>query len=223
VADSRTNTAPRIDPLILDDLAPGDPEGLDAHGSYEGVRWDQLSTEGRDLSGIDVSECEFVDWNANETQLRGARLREVRIERMNAPVFTAPRVTLRDVEISGSRFGSAELYESELRAVTITGSKFGWANLRGAEVTDVVFRGCVFDELDLGGSRIERVAFVDCTVERIVATGAKARHLDLRGAEIRAVDGLEGLRGSILTHTQLASMTQLFANHFGIEAGDERP
>jgi len=219
VPDNTKNTAPRIDPLILDDLAPGDPDGLDAHGSYEGLHWDQLSTEGRDLSGIDVSECEFADWNANETQLRGARFREVRIERMNAPVFTAPRVTLRDVEITGSRFGSAELYESELRAVTITGSKFGWANLRGAEVTDVVFRGCIFDELDLGGAQLTRVAFEDCRIDRLVVTNAKAQHLDLRGAELGGIEGLPGLRGSILDDLQLASMTRIFADHFGIELG----
>lgn len=213
------NTAPRIDPLILDDLTPGDPNLLDAHGSYEGLRWVQLSTEGRDLSGVDVSECEFGDWNANETQLRGARFREVRVERMNAPVFAAPRVTLRDVEISGSRFGSAELYESELRAVAITGSKFGWANLRGAELTDVIFRGCIFDELDLGGARITRVAFEGCRIDRLLVSDAKAQHLDLRGAELGGIEGLPGLRGSILDELQLASMTRIFADHFGIELG----
>lgn len=219
--DSRKNTAPRIDPLVLDDLADGDPGSLDAHGTYEGLRWAHIASEGDDLSGAQFSECEFTDWNAHETQLRGARFREVRIERLNAPVFNAARLTLHDVELTASRFGSAELYESELQGVTVADSKFGWANLRGAELQDVVFRNCIFDELDLGGATLTRVSFDDCTIERLIVANATAQHLDLRGVELRAVEGVTGLRGSMLTHGQLASMTQVFADHIGIDAHDD--
>ncbi|GAB3401132.1 pentapeptide repeat-containing protein [Schumannella luteola] len=216
----KTDPAPRLDPLRLHGLEEGDPTALAAGESYEGLRIAGADLTEWDLSGATFTECELVDWTVHDTGLRAIRLLETRLERLNAPVLVAPRATLRDVEIDGSRLGSAELYDAELERVVVSASKLGWLNLRSSRLEDVLFRGCRFDELDLGGATLARVAFEDCTVDRLVLHGARATHLDLRGLEVSAIDGIEGMRGARIGEVQAAAMTGLFAAHLGIEIAD---
>lgn len=211
-----TPTTPQIDELVLDDLQDLPGSELRANGRYEGVRINDADVAGVDLSGLAVDEGELTGWNAHETLLTGARLLQVRIARWAAPALVASRVTLRGVEIDGSRFGSAEVYESELTEVAVTGSKLGWVNLRRAELRDVRFDGCAFDEIDLSDARLLRVAFEDCTAGRITLSGARGRHLDLRGLDFAALEGVDGLRGATVTTAQAASMAGLLADWVGL-------
>jgi uncharacterized protein YjbI with pentapeptide repeats len=209
-------TTPQIDDLDLDDLRDLPAAELRAHGHHEGIRVDGADLAGADLSGLVVDEGELTGWDAHELRLTGSRLLRVRIARWTAPAIAASRVVLRGVEIDGSRFGSAEVYGSELTEVAIAGSKFGWLNLRGSELRDVRFRGCSFDELDLADAELDRVAFEDCSAGRITLTAARSRHLDLRGLEFAALEGVDGLRGALVTSLQAASLAGLLAEHVGL-------
>ena len=209
-------TTPSIDPLELPQLDDGDAADLVAQGMVDAKRFADLDVSGDDLSGLAFSECELTGVTAHETQLRAARFVSTRIERMNAPVFTAARVTVRDAEIQRSRFGSAELYDSEWQGVVIGASKLGWVNLRAARMRDVRFVGCTIDELDLSGAQLSRVAFDDCAVETLRLDGARLTHVDLRGLDMHVIAGIEGMRGATLSHEQAVLMAPLFAEHLGV-------
>ena len=53
-------------------------------------------------------------------------------------------------------------------------------------------------------------------LERVEGMDARIDDLDLRGAELHVLGGLDGLRGAALTELQLGLMLPLFAQHFGV-------
>jgi uncharacterized protein YjbI with pentapeptide repeats len=87
--------APRLDAIRLDDLLAGDPETLDPHELFEGLRFDAIDIAGRELSGIQFRECSFDDVQAHAAVLRGSTFSDVEFARLNAPIFSAPRSELR--------------------------------------------------------------------------------------------------------------------------------
>ncbi|WP_228760032.1 pentapeptide repeat-containing protein [Pseudactinotalea sp. HY158] len=211
--------APIIDGLHLVDLADAIGEELVAGGHYEARRYTGADLAGRDLTGVVVSECEFLDLAANEVQLRGARFAETRLVRVNAPMFQAARSTWRDAWIEGSRFGAVELFDADLQSVRVSDSKLSFVNLRSATLRDVHFAHCVIDELDLAQARAERIAFEGCTVGRIRFDHAQLRHVDLRGlglGGISGISGIESMDGAVISSRQAAELTGLFAEHLGI-------
>ena len=212
--------APRLDAIVLDDLVAGDPETLESHDVYEGLRFDGADLSGRDLTGIQFRECSFDDLQAHDAALRGATFADVEIHRLNAPIFSAPRAELRSVTIDGSRLGSAELYESALSSVHISSTKLGFANLSGANLLDVLFTGCSIDELDLSSSKLNRVAFVDCTIGVLSLNHATLQNVDLRRAELSRIDGFTALAGATLSSGQVADLASSFAEHLGIRVED---
>ncbi|MFJ4167843.1 pentapeptide repeat-containing protein [Microbacterium sp. NPDC089698] len=217
---SSTSRRPRLDPIRLVDLRDSDPATLVSGADFDGERFTDADTEGRNLSGATFTECELLGWNAHETTMQGARFLQTRIERMNAPIAIIRRTAWRDIEMHASRLGAVEWYESTINQALITASKLGWVNLRSTELRDVVFRSCRIEELDLSGATVSRVAFEETSVDRLVLNGTRATHLDLRGLDFHVIEGLDNLRGAILTNFQATQMAGLFATHLGITIED---
>ncbi|MBD7994203.1 pentapeptide repeat-containing protein [Arthrobacter sp. Sa2CUA1] len=212
--------APRISSICLPDLFPGNPEFLRAHGQYDGESYADADLAGRLLDGISFSECELIGTQAHGTSLRNARLLDTRVERLNAPVLTAPGLVLRDVSIEASRIGSAEAFSAEWNAVSITGSKLDFLNLRGAVLRDVSFSDCVIGELDLGGAKLTRASFTNTRIDSLQLDGATLEHVDLRGASLSGISGIGSLRGATLSSLQLAEFASTLAEHLGISIRD---
>lgn len=213
----RVDPTPRLDPVRLDELRDGDPEAIGPRRVFEGERFAGGDLSGRAAAGLTLMECELLDLQAHDADLQGSRFVETRFERLDAPNLKARRTTWKDVEILSSRIGAAELYDSGLHQVLFEGSKLGWVNLRASELRDVLFRGCRIEELDLGGARITRMAFEGCTVGKLVLTGVRSEGLDLRGLEFSSIEGLEGLRGAVVSEMQAIDLAPIFAAHFGME------
>ncbi|MDO9395367.1 MAG: pentapeptide repeat-containing protein [Herbiconiux sp.] len=211
---------PRLDPIILNDLVEGFAGDLDAHAGVEGLRFSGIDLAGRDLSGATVLECELLGVAAHEVAFRSASFVETRIERLDAPVFRAPRSRLRDVTLESSRLGSAEFYESSWQSVRVTGCKLGYLNLGGAVLDDVLFTDCTIDELDLSDARATRVAFEGCRITSLRLTRATLRDVDLRTVELQALVDASGLRGATLDSRQVAQLADLFAAQLGIRVED---
>ncbi|KQQ03943.1 MULTISPECIES: pentapeptide repeat-containing protein [unclassified Rathayibacter] len=209
-------SAPRLDPLVLDDLAEGYAGDTGAREHAEGLRFTDVDLSGVDLTASSFSECVLDGAALDRAQLRAASVVESRLERLDVPGLSAPRSRWRSVELLASRLGSAELYESTFEQVHLADCKLGYVNLRGATLRDVVFERCTIDELDLGGASGSRVAFVDCEIRSLELPNARIDDLDLRGAELHVLGGLDGLRGAALTELQLSLMLPLFAQHFGV-------
>ena len=141
---------------------------------------------------------------------------ETRIEHADIPVLKASRARWREVELASSRIGSADCYESEWNAVHLIGCKLGYLNLRGAELEDVRFTDCTIEELDLSQSRVARMAFDGCRIDRLDVQHARLQHVDLRGADFAAIDGIESLRGAVVSAEQLLDLAPLLAGSMGI-------
>ncbi|MEO5779014.1 pentapeptide repeat-containing protein [Arthrobacter sp. PAMC25284] len=208
--------APRLAPVRLAELRDDASPDFRRGERYDGVRYTRASADGLELSGMDFLECEFAGISFNETQLRGATFRDCVLAEVYAPVFTAARTVLRDVEVSNPRWGSAELYESGWQSVRIDGGKLDYLNLRGSTLTDVQISDCIINELDLGSCTATRVALKNCTIGTLDVSGAKLKDVDVRTTEFRVVSGLGSLAGLVIDDNQLTLLAPLLAAHLGV-------
>ncbi|MFS0717679.1 pentapeptide repeat-containing protein [Arthrobacter sp. 1P04PC] len=209
-------TAPRLPDLRLDDLQEDADPDFRRGERYEGRAYRQAVADGLDLAGTDFVECSFAGVSFHETQLRGAGFRDCVLSDPNAPVLTAARAGLTEVEIRNPRWGSAELYEGRWQSVRIDGGKLDYVNLRGATLVDVQISDCIIGELDLGAAAATRVVLKDCTIGALDFTGARLKDVDLRGSEFRAVSGLGSVAGLVVDERQLDLLAPLLAAHLAI-------
>lgn len=220
MAVQRASQFPVHEPLTLPELDIGSHHELSARGSYELRRYTDCDVSEQDLSGTTFTECELSNWSADQTQFRGARFVETRLDRMQAPVWSAPRLQLREVELTESRFGAAEMYDANFQSVLIEHCKLGWVNLRASDLVNVVFRDCTIGELDVVDAQLRRVSFENCRVESLHLAGTSLEHVDLRGLDIGTISDPARLRGATLSSSQAASLTRVFATHLGILVED---
>ncbi|MEC5189922.1 MULTISPECIES: pentapeptide repeat-containing protein [unclassified Arthrobacter] len=209
-------TAPRLSPVRLEDLREDHSPDFRSGERYDGVRYTKATADGLDLGGTDFAECDFRGISFNETQLRGASFRDCILAELYAPVFTAARSTLRDVEIGNPRWGSAELYESGWQSVRIDGGKLDYLNLRGSKLTDVQISDCIINELDLGSCAATRMSLKNCTIGTLDISGARLKDVDIRSTDFRAISGLESLAGLVIDDYQLGLLAPLMAGHLGV-------
>ncbi|MBT2596555.1 pentapeptide repeat-containing protein [Arthrobacter sp. ISL-72] len=209
-------TAPRLSPVRLEELHDQPSPDFRRGEKYDGERFSRADADGLELSGTGFAECEFNGVSFNETQLRGATFRDCILAELYAPVLTAARATLRDIEISNPRWGSAELYENGWTSVRIDGGKLDYVNLRGSRLTDVQISDCIINELDLGSVTGTRVALKNCTIGTLDLAGAKLKDFDLRGTDFRTISGLGNLAGVVIDDYQLSLLAPLLAAHLGV-------
>ncbi|GAA1863142.1 pentapeptide repeat-containing protein [Myceligenerans crystallogenes] len=213
-------TAPLLDPVVLEDLAAGDAYDLEPGADLEGFEFLDLRVDAVELARASVYGSRFVGLRADEAELGTAKLSECVLERLDVPVLRGVRGRWRDVEVRGARLGSAELYESTWDSVRFVDCKLGFVNLRGAQLQDVVFADCTIDELDLVQATASRVAFTGTRVGGLDVQGSALQHVDLRGAELRELRGIESLGGATIDSGQLASLAPALAAALGITVVD---
>ncbi|KRE79487.1 pentapeptide repeat-containing protein [Arthrobacter sp. Soil763] len=207
---------PRLTPVRPAGLEEGGAPDFRRGGRYDGVRFHRADADGLELTGITFADCEFDGASFNGTQLRGAGFRDCILAEVYAPVLTAARAELRDVEIRNARWGSAELQDSSWQSVRIDGGKLDFLNLRGARLLDVQISDCIINELDLGSCAATRVALKNCTIGSLDVSGARLQDFDLRGTEFRSISGLGSLAGAVVDEDQLALLAPLLAAQLGI-------
>ncbi len=213
---SSAPAAPRLPHVRLADLRDEASPDFRRGERYDGVRFSKASADGLELSGTDFSECEFDGISFHETQLRGSTFRDCVLTDAYAPVFTAARTVLREVEIGNPRWGSAELYGSGWQSVRIDGGKLDYLNLRGSTLADVQISDCIIGELDLGSCAATRVALKNCTIGTLDLTAARLKDVDIRGTDFRVINGLGSLAGLVIDEYQLSLLAPLLAGHLGV-------
>jgi uncharacterized protein YjbI with pentapeptide repeats len=175
----------------------------------------------RDLGSTSFVGCSFERVRMTDPVLRGAQFAECAFADLDAPVLSAPRSSWRSTTVTSSRIGSGEAYESTWRSVLIEGSKINYLNVRSAEWRDVVLRDCVIDELDLSYASVTRLAVERCRIGTLDVSHATLVDVDLRGASLSTVNGLDGLAGAWINQTQLLELAPLIAGHLGIRIASE--
>jgi uncharacterized protein YjbI with pentapeptide repeats len=207
---------PLIDSLRLAGLDEADDAVLRKGATLEGIRIGPAEIDGRDLSDLSTSECVLDGLTLRDSSVRRARFSETRIARLDVAGLDAAHTTWRFCELDGVRIGSGELFDSEWQSVRVRDSKLGYLNLRGAQLHDVEFVDCRIDELDLQGATLQRVSFQGCHVDTLVLRQASLRDVELRGARLTDVQGVDNLRGVVVSADQLADLAPLLAAHPGI-------
>jgi uncharacterized protein YjbI with pentapeptide repeats len=203
---------PRIERIAQPSLT--DP--LDSDDVHEGALFEGLDWTGADREFWTFTGCAFRRVRLDGTQLRGAHFRDVTLAELDAAELAAPRSEWRNVSVTGSRLGSAELYESVWRSVTVSSCKIDYLNARTATWQDVLFAGCTFGELDLSEARVTRLALRDCRIETLTLSGARLAEVDLRAAELSRIVSVAGLAGTWISEIQLADLAPLLARHLQI-------
>lgn len=207
---------PRLDPVSLSDLTDADLDDLLSGDRREGERYARAELSGRTLPDIEFFECAFDAAAIDGLSCRGARFIDCTLAGADGAVISAPSASLRDVELSHSRIGSAELYDNRWDRVRISGCKLGYVNLRGSVLSDVVFEDCQIDELDLGQATASRVTLAGCRVDTLDVSLATLRDVDLRGIELSRITGIGNLSGAVVDELQLTRLAPLLAAHLGL-------
>lgn len=210
---------PRIERLRLPALTEATADEVRSGDTREGEVFTDVDFSRADLEHTSFVSCLLDRTGFDEAELRGLHLVESRLSQVDAASFAAPRSTWRNVHLTSSRLGSVELYEGSWRSVVIEDSKVGYVNARSSTWQDVVLRNCVITELDLTYATISRLAIEGCQIGTLDLSSARLVDVDLRGAELQVVNGLDGLAGSWISPDQLTQIAPLLAEHLRIKVG----
>jgi uncharacterized protein YjbI with pentapeptide repeats len=204
-------------PFELPHLTAFEDDLLEVRRDYEAIDFVD-----RDFTGQDASDARFLACRLLRCGLDGLSLRRVRIiESLLADIHGATvemtDSTWRDSRLSGGRLGAAALSGATWTGVRVHGTKLGFLGLAGARLEDVIFEGCEIGGLDARSARLHSVAFIDCTVDELNLAGATLAKVDLSGARMRSLVGIESLRGAIVSSEQLIDLAPILAAQLGLE------
>lgn len=203
--------------ISLPDLTPFDGERLEADGDHVATDFVDLDFAGQDAPDARFLECRLQRCGLDGASLRRARIAECLLSDVHGATVDFADSTWRDTQMWGGRLGAVTLVGATWTGIRIRGSHLGFMNLAGAHLQDVLFEGCEIGTLDARGAELQSVAFVDCRVDELNVAGATLSKVDLSGARLRTLVGVESLRGAIISHEQLVDLAPLLAAQVGLE------
>ena len=172
-----------------------------------------------DWSRVNLRACHVQLTDVAEWVLDRARLIDSRLHEPDILQVSGADSMWRSVAVDGGRIGAWDLAGGVLDAVTVADVQLGYVNLRDATLTDVGLHDCRIETLDLAGARARRVSLAGCAIGELVVVRADLDELDLRGAHIDHVDGVENLGGAIISTEQLLDLAPALAQAAGITIG----
>lgn len=196
---------------------------LEPHGDYDAVDFADCDFSEQVANNAKFLDCRLVRCRADGLLLRRARFVECLVTDLAAVGIDLSESVWRDSELAGGRVGAMTAHTARFTRVRVSGGKYDFVNLRGATLQDVVFEGCLLGEVDAADSTLTNVTFIDCKVDDLNVNNATLDRVDLRGASLRALSGLQSLRGAVVTTAQLLDLAPLLADHLGIVVSDEDP
>lgn len=207
----RSRTAPIVPDPVLTGLTSG---RLTTGAELDGI---QVSGDLRELRAPDVRaiESELVDAQADEAMLRGGSWAESRWLRVSATSIDLAASVFRDVVWDGCRFGAVTLAAGTVTRVLLRGCKVDYVNLRQATITDLTIERCTIGELDLGEARLSRVRVITSEVGSLMLSGSRSEQVDVSGAGLPRLEGLDGLRGITLSQEQAHDLAPALVRHLG--------
>jgi uncharacterized protein YjbI with pentapeptide repeats len=115
---------------------------------------------------------------------------------------------IKQSELTGSNFLSADFSESKFDRVFIENSRLSGMSLAGSILVDVLFKGCKINRVSFGGAELKRVMFKECdltdtdfqsaVLDKVVFRSCKLNEADYSNAIFKNVD----IRGSHLKNTK---------------------
>ena len=71
-------------------------------------------------------------------------------------------------------------------------------------------------------ANLRSVGFVDCSIDELNVAGATLSDVDLSGATLHKLIGVESLRGAIVSEAQLTDLAPILAAELGLEVRPTR-
>ncbi|MCX4748844.1 pentapeptide repeat-containing protein [Kitasatospora sp. NBC_01287] len=188
---------------------------------YDTAHFERLDLEQVQAGGALFLECAFTDVTFSEAKLRQARFNETWWERCRLVASELVESEWQDTTVQGGLFAGVSAYGAQLRRMTVRQCKLESVNLRGAVLRDVVFEDCQLRDVDFGGAKLTGVSFPGSSLDEVRFGGATLARTDLRGASrLGLPDGHEGLRGAVISATQLIELAPQFAQALGVQVRD---
>jgi uncharacterized protein YjbI with pentapeptide repeats len=209
------------DELALPELAPHAGAPLATHGDYDAVSFTDLDLSGQNANNARLLDCALVRCRADGLQLRRARFVETLVTDLQATTLDLAESVWRDSLVTGGRIGAGAATSAKVTRVRLRGVKLDFLNLRGATLQDVVFQDCVLGEVDATDARLTDVDFPGSRLDSLGVRNATLTRVDLSGATLHVLSGLESLRGAIVSAAQLIELAPLLADHLGIAVGPD--
>ncbi len=160
-------------------------------------------------------ECTLEDCRMDEARLTGLHVVDSTWVRAAASGLVAPHSLWRDCEVRDSRFGLLDLSSSTLLRLTITDAKIDYLNLRGSTLREVVLTRVQVGEVSLTDAMGTGIRFAGCTMGTIELHNSRLTSTDLSTSSLQRVDGLDSLRGVILSAEQVMDLAPAMAAHLG--------
>lgn len=173
-----------------------------------------------DFSGVragDVRmlECQVADCRMDETRLTGIHVVDSTWVRVAASGLAAPHSSWRDSGIRDSRFGLLDLSSSTLLRLTITDAKIDFLNLRGSTIREVVLTRVNLGEMSLSDASGTSLTLTDCSVGTVELHNGRVTTIDLSTSALTRIEGLDSLRGVVLSVNQVLDLAPGMARHLG--------
>jgi len=197
-------------------LRPATSAQLCAGDDLDELSFDGLTIENLRADDAHLLECRFTRCELTAARLRRSTFSACVLEEVGATALDIADSTVRDVVVRSSRFGALTAHGASLLRLSVEGGRLDYVNLRGARLTQVQFLDCRIADLDVGSARLQHVRFRDCRIDRLSLSGATLEGVDLAGAELGVVDGVDRLAGSTINLLQLSQLAPALAATMGI-------
>jgi uncharacterized protein YjbI with pentapeptide repeats len=185
-----------------------------------GADFDGDEITGQDFSGVragDVRmlECTVADCRLDEAKLTGIHVVDSAWVRVAASGLVAPHSSWRDSTIRDSRFGLLDLSSSTLLRLVITDSKIDYLNMRASTVREVVLTRVTIGEMSLSDASGTSLTLTDCALQTLELHNGRIAKIDVSASAVMRIDGLNSLRGVILSLGQVLDLAPSMAKHLG--------
>lgn len=214
----KQTTGPR---LALPDLVDFDGDYLEPSRDYDAVLFADRAFAGQDASDARFLECRIERCDMEGLTMSRARIVDCELVDLFGPRLELAGSTWRNSEMTGGRLGVLTLAGAGMTSIRLHGVKLGFVNLSGARLEDVVFEDCEIGSLNAGAGHLRSVSFPGSSISELNVDEATLAKVDLSGAKLRALIGVENLRGAIIGHQQLLDLAPLFAAQLGVAVRPE--
>jgi uncharacterized protein YjbI with pentapeptide repeats len=216
------NPVPPAPPDVLDDLAPlGEVPKELRDAQMQECDWRDLDLMGRDARGLELVESRVQGVDLAGAALRRATFRDVLIMGGDWANIDATEVVIRRAELSGLRLTGAILAGAGIRDARFSECRFDLCSMRFATLDQVRFEECRMEEVDFYEATLKSVAFIDCDLSRAMLAKATLERSEMRGCELRGINGADRLRGVSMPWLDILRSAAVLADGVGVRILDE--
>lgn len=198
---------------VIDSLQVKIESGFDV----EGVQVEQQRLDSLEARAFTINESKIAHTQINSCKFYNTHITDVIVEKCDLTGMQFTGLSARRLKFEACRLSVVEMHESSFKDVTFKDCKFDLVNFRFGTFNSVAFVDCVLGEVDFSNSQIENLVFTRCELNNVDFTALKAKHLDLRSSTLNQINGLQSLKGAIISHAQLISLAPGLAASIGLQ------